>query len=119
MATRPGTLAFLLDQMADAGAVSAKKMFGEYGIFLDGKMIAIVGEDRLYLKATAPGRALLATVTEAPPYPGAKPCFLIPEEDWVRVGHELIQLGRRVCAARQPRCGECPLNDLCPLAFTF
>jgi endonuclease-3 len=42
---------------------------------------------------------------------------LIPEKDWVRVGHELILHGRRVCAARKPRCRECPLNDICPSAF--
>ena len=41
---------------------------------------------------------------------------LIPEADWVRVGHELIQHGRRVCLARKPNCPECPLNDLCPSA---
>jgi len=42
---------------------------------------------------------------------------LIPEADWVRVGHELIQHGRRVCTARKPNCRECPMNDLCPSAF--
>ncbi|MBN2582695.1 MAG: endonuclease III [Planctomycetes bacterium] len=41
---------------------------------------------------------------------------LIPEKDWVRVGHELILHGRRTCAARKPKCGQCPLNDLCPSA---
>ncbi len=29
----------------------------------------------------------------------------------------LIKLGRHVCTARAPRCGDCPLNDLCPSAF--
>jgi endonuclease-3 len=42
---------------------------------------------------------------------------LIPETDWVRVGHELIQHGRRVCMARKPNCQGCPMNDLCPSAF--
>ena len=44
---------------------------------------------------------------------------LLPEQDWVRTGHELIQHGRRLCVARKPRCRDCPLNDLCPSAFTF
>jgi len=43
---------------------------------------------------------------------------LIPEASWVRVGHELILHGRRVCAARNPRCTDCPLEDLCPSAIT-
>lgn len=42
---------------------------------------------------------------------------LIPPADWVRVGHELIQHGRRVCASRNPDCDGCMLNDLCPSAF--
>jgi endonuclease-3 len=42
---------------------------------------------------------------------------LIPPPDWVRVGHELILHGRRICVARKPKCGACPLNDLCPSAF--
>jgi len=82
MATKQGTVDFLLDQFADAGAVTAKKMFGEYGLFLQDKMFAMICDDRLFLKPTAPGRALLAAPVEAPPYPGAKPCLLLPEEAW-------------------------------------
>lgn len=82
MASKPSTVAFLVDQMADAGPVSAKKMFGDYGVFLDGKMIAIIGDDRLFFKPTAKGRALFTEVAEAVPYPGAKPCLLVAEEAW-------------------------------------
>ena len=42
---------------------------------------------------------------------------LIPQEDWVRVGHELILHGRRLCMARKPNCTDCPLADICPSAF--
>jgi len=42
---------------------------------------------------------------------------LIPESDWVRVGHELILHGRRVCSARRPDCAACPLNRFCPSAL--
>ncbi|HOI53675.1 MAG TPA: endonuclease III [Phycisphaerae bacterium] len=41
---------------------------------------------------------------------------LIPQEDWVRAGHELILHGRQVCHARKPRCTECFLADVCPSA---
>lgn len=41
-------------------------------------------------------------------------CFR--REDWHKVNHLLIWHGRRVCVARRPRCGECPLSDLCPSA---
>lgn len=38
---------------------------------------------------------------------------VIPERDWSAAHHWLIFLGRRVCAARNPKCGGCPLNGLC------
>ncbi|MCY4087200.1 MAG: endonuclease III [Actinomycetia bacterium] len=40
----------------------------------------------------------------------------VPREDWARFPHLLIWHGRRICDARRPRCGECPLTDLCPAA---
>lgn len=77
MASQQSTVDFIVDQMADAGDVSAKKMFGEYGVYCGGKMVALVCDDQLFVKPTAGGRDLLKTVVEASPYPGAKPCFLI------------------------------------------
>jgi endonuclease-3 len=37
----------------------------------------------------------------------------IPRDKWSRAHHWLIHHGRRVCKARKPMCGECPLCDLC------
>ncbi len=39
---------------------------------------------------------------------------LHPQEVWVNLSHMLIHHGRRICIARRPQCGECPLNRLCP-----
>jgi endonuclease-3 len=39
---------------------------------------------------------------------------LVPRADWGRFPHLLIWHGRRVCLAREPRCGVCVVNDLCP-----
>ena len=39
---------------------------------------------------------------------------IVPRADWARFPHLLIWHGRRVCDARQPRCVECVLSDLCP-----
>lgn len=41
---------------------------------------------------------------------------LFPREYWAMLSHLLIWHGRRVCDARNPRCGECPLRDHCPSA---
>jgi endonuclease-3 len=40
---------------------------------------------------------------------------LVPRRDWARFPHLLIWHGRRICDARKPACGDCPLAaDLCP-----
>jgi len=43
---------------------------------------------------------------------------LVPRDRWVKFSHQMIQHGRRICAARSPKCGECPLADVCPSAAT-
>lgn len=82
MATKPSTVAFIVEQAGGAGQVVAKKMFGEYALYRDGKLVALVCDEQLFVKPTDSGRAYLGAVTEAPPYPGAKPCFLISGEAW-------------------------------------
>jgi endonuclease-3 len=39
---------------------------------------------------------------------------IVPREDWGRFPHLMIWHGRRVCTARNPRCEDCVVNDLCP-----
>ena len=54
---------------------AARKMFGEYALYLDGKVVALVCDDQLFLKPT-PGRwPCCPTARPAPPYPGAKLIF--------------------------------------------
>ena len=80
MSSNQSTVDFLIDQMMGAGEVSYKKMFGEYGIYCDGKMVASVCDDKLFVKPTIRGRVYIGNIVEAAPYPGAKPAFLITGE---------------------------------------
>jgi TfoX/Sxy family transcriptional regulator of competence genes len=74
---------YLVDQMNVSGNdVTAKKMFGEYGIFCQGKMVALVADDQLFIRPTIAGKEFIGEVEEAPPYPGAKNYYLIPEDQW-------------------------------------
>ncbi len=85
MSTKQNTVDFILEQAAAAGSVTARKMFGEYGLYCDGKFIGAVCDDRLYLKPTAAGRTFIAEtgeVVEAPPYPGAKDYLRIDGDKW-------------------------------------
>ncbi len=55
-------------------------MFGEYVIYADNKLFALVCDNKLFVKPTDGGRSFIKDVKEAPPYPGAKLCFLIEEK---------------------------------------
>lgn len=70
MATRAETIPPILDAIPGA---SARKMFGEYGLYLDGRVVALICDDTLYLKNLAPAAALLPGAALGLPYPGAKP----------------------------------------------
>ena len=39
---------------------------------------------------------------------------LFPRDNWTMLSHLLIEHGRQICDARKPRCGECPLREICP-----
>jgi TfoX/Sxy family transcriptional regulator of competence genes len=76
------TVDYILEQSADAGTMTAKKMFGEYGLYCDGKIMALLCDDQLYVKPTQAGRDYLGEVTDGSPFPGAKPYFLIEGDRW-------------------------------------
>ncbi len=82
MATGQDTMDFLLDQLSPLGEASAKRMFGEYCLYLAGKPVGFVCDDQLYLKPTEGGQAMLARIVEGLPYPGAKPHLLITPDQW-------------------------------------
>ena len=42
---------------------------------------------------------------------------LLPQSRWILTAHRLIWHGRRVCKARNPDCGGCMVNKICPSAF--
>ena len=75
MATRRETIAHLSDLLGPA--FTFRKMFGEYALYLDGKVVALICDDQLFAKPTASARTLLPDAGLAPPYPGARPHLLL------------------------------------------
>ncbi len=78
---------FIADQIENAGQITCKKMFGEYAVYSEGKVVALICDNQLFVKPTEAGRTFIGNVVEAPPYPGAKPSFLIDERledrEWI------------------------------------
>jgi TfoX/Sxy family transcriptional regulator of competence genes len=71
---------FIIEQVVNAGEITAKKMFGEYGLYSDGKLFGLICDNKLFIKPTNAGRQFIGEVEEAPPYQGAKPAFLIEDK---------------------------------------
>ena len=87
MASDLAFVEYVCDQLSTAGMVSFRKMFGEYAIYCEGKVVALVCDNQLFVKPTSGGRSFVERVAEASPYPGAKSHFLIGDElddrEWI------------------------------------
>ena len=79
MATDKSFVEFIVDQIENVGQITFKKMFGEYAVYCNGKVVALVCDNQLFVKPTEGGRAFIGSVVEAPAYIGAKLSFLIDD----------------------------------------
>jgi len=70
----------VVDQMGDVGDVSFRGMFGGFVIYMNGKVVALVCDNQLFVKPTEAGRAHIGEPDMAPPYEGAKEHFLIGDQ---------------------------------------
>ncbi len=71
---------YIVHQIKDAGEIISKSMFGEYAIYFNGKLIALVCDNMLFIKPTEAGKNFIKNIVEASPYPGAKPYYLIEDK---------------------------------------
>jgi len=72
---------YIADQCSGAGQITVRKMFGDYGIYCDGKIFGLICDDCFFVKMTKAGHAMLRTVELRQPYEGAKNYFFIPDVD--------------------------------------
>lgn len=103
MASDLETVTFICDQMRDAGQVTARKMFGEYAIYCDAKVVALVCDNQLFVKPTTAGLEIIGRAPDAPPYPGARPHHLIEDFDDVEWLSRLIAATARELPIPKPR----------------
>ena len=81
MACNANFVQYIVDQCADAGEITARKMMGDYCIYCDGVVVGLVCDNTLYVKQTAAARELLHEVVLRPPYDGTKEHFVITDVD--------------------------------------
>lgn len=84
MATSAQTADYILDQLASLGSVSVRKMFGEYALYYDGKVVGLICDNTLFIKITPKGKEFAcSSYKEGLPYPGAKP--------WMEIGEDSLE----------------------------
>ena len=95
---------FIVDQIENADAITYRKMFGEYAIYCDSKIVALVCDNQLFIKPTKQGRSFIGNVVEASPYPGAKLNFLIEDKiedrEWIS---DLIRITAKELPEPKPK----------------
>lgn len=96
MASNSDFVQYIADQCSEAGEITVKKMFGDYGIYCGGKIFGLICDDCFYLKPTEAVQPLLRVIDMRPPYDGAKDYFYIADVD----DHDyLTQIVRETCKA--------------------
>ena len=96
MATDRGFIEYVTEQLQGAGSVRAKRMFGEYGLYLDGMFFAVICDDELFIKPTQAALAAFPELPLAPPYAGAKDYIRVEDTDDAAA---LCALARLTCEA--------------------
>ncbi|MDJ0710824.1 MAG: TfoX/Sxy family protein [Woeseiaceae bacterium] len=95
---------FILDQVENGCEVTYRHMFGGTSLYMNGKVVALICDNQLFVKPTATGRAYIGLPVEAPPYPGAKDSFLVQDEiedaEWLT---ELLVITERALPAPRPK----------------
>ena len=104
MASDVDFIEFVVGQMEDAGVINYRMMFGGCTVYCEGKVVALICENQLFIKPTKAGRSFIGDVVEAPPYEGAKLAFLIEDqiEDREWIG-KLVRLTERELPAPKPK----------------
>lgn len=103
MASNSEFVQYIADQLGAAGQITYRKMFGEYGMYLDGKIFALVCDDQLFIKITEAGRKLRPELVEVPPYEGAKNYLLVEDIDDREALVELVTVTCAELPAPKPK----------------
>ncbi len=77
MASSLDFVKYVCDQIGGAGEITYKKMFGEYCIYCNSKVIGVICNNQFFVKKTETGARIYPDCEEAAPYAGAKPHFVI------------------------------------------
>lgn len=82
MSTQKDTVAFILERLDRPTVFSARPMFGEYALYAQNKVVALICDDTLYVKVLPASEELHSICEQDHPYPGAKLFYVISEDQF-------------------------------------
>ncbi len=80
MSTSKDTVSYILKKLHLNPRFATRAMFGEYALYADGKVVGLICDDLLYIKICPASSKLENECEKDSPYPGAKPYYVISEE---------------------------------------
>lgn len=72
---------YICEQLEGVGAIRARKMFGEYMVYVNDKPVVMVCDDTVFMKILPRLSELLKDRPTAPPYEGAKDHYVLDPDD--------------------------------------
>ena len=72
MATDTDFIAYITEQAGLGARLTHRRMFGEYALYVDEKVVAFACDNSLFIKPSAAAVELAPLLPQRPPYPGAK-----------------------------------------------
>jgi TfoX/Sxy family transcriptional regulator of competence genes len=89
MATQASTIEYILDQLSEIPGIASRKMFGEYALYVGPKVVALVCDDKLFVKISGEGKEYVGeNYEEGFAYKGAKASMyingdLLEDREWL------------------------------------
>lgn len=104
MASDQSFVEMIVEQLQNCGEIRYRKMFGEYTVYSNDKVVGLICDNQLFIKPTVSGREFIGEPVEAPPYPGAKNSFLIGDKlensEWLS---ELVRISEQELPKPKPK----------------
>jgi TfoX/Sxy family transcriptional regulator of competence genes len=85
MSTQKETVEYILDALGSSPRFTVRAMFGEYALYADKKVVALICDDQLYVKILPESEVLGNVCDVDAPYKGARPHYVVEESQLTRI----------------------------------
>jgi len=102
MATTQEYVEFVCEQIKGVGDIRYRKMFGEYVVYVNDKLVMVVVDNEVFVKKLEIVENLMAGAPVGSPYTGAKEHYILDIED-KELSMEVVRLLEEVTLVPKPK----------------